>query len=469
MANANIAIINTVNTFDEWRIATNAVANDRNQLRNSYYVKDDGDFRIANGVLHLGAPGLSGNVAAVNGNILVRHTTSTGNINVLANATIGNLTILGQQTISGSTLLDTDLLLLRANSSTDGNVTIRSRRTGTGNAEIKFNNVANVWQLSSNAASGPHITILTMANVEDSVYSTSLSNVATASAVKTTFDLGIFAAGEATKAANTVRVYQNSGSVIHQANGINFVNTSNVTIAVTTDPSDGRANISFNLVSGAGTQGTAGPQGPSGPQGATGVGGPGPQGSTGPSGTGSQGAQGADGGGGPSSQGAQGAQGATGTGAQGAAGGGGSITNETASSSTYYPILTTTTSGAFNANVSSTKLSFVPNSGILTATDFSATSDERLKDVVKDIAGAVGLVQSLRGVEYKWNDMAKTIGVSDDERTQVGLIAQDVEKLYESLVIKGEDGYLRLSYDRLVPILVQAIKELSERVKRLEG
>ena len=105
MANANIAIINVTNTFDEWRIATNAVANDRNQLRNSYYVKDEGDFRLAIGILYLGNNSTSYVfVAEGNSNISVGNMTTTGNLTVLSNATIGNLTILGNQVITGSAL-----------------------------------------------------------------------------------------------------------------------------------------------------------------------------------------------------------------------------------------------------------------------------------------------------------------------------------------------------------------------------
>lgn len=465
MANANIAIINTTNTFDEWRVATNAVANDRNQLRNSYYVKDDGNFRLANGILYLGNNSTS-NVFVVEGNsnISVGNMTTTANLTVLSNATVGNLTILGNQIITGSALLDTDMLLLRANSAVDGNATIRSRRTGTGNAEIKFNNISAVWQATANAVGG-HSTILTMANVENSTFSSSLSNVATAAAVGVAYSLAISGFTESQSAANTVRVSQNGASVITKANGINFVNSANVTIAVTAGIA-GNANVTFDIAAGAGAQGSIGPQG------ATGSGSPGPQGATGAGGTGPQGATGSGSQGPAGPQGATGAgpQGATGAGPQGATGSGGIITDDTSSGSTHYPLLTTATSGTLSGvTVSSTKLSFVPSTGTVTATDFSATSDARLKDILKEIDGAVCLVESLRGVEYHWNTMAKSIGVSDDERTQVGLIAQDVEKLYPTLITKGDDGYLRVSYDRLVPILVEAIKELSERVKRLEG
>lgn len=464
MANANISLITITNTFDEWRIATNAVANDRNQLRNSNYVKDDGDLRVANGVLYLGNNSTSNVfVAEGNSNISVGNMTTTSNLTVLANATVGNLVITGNQTIVGDTLLDTNLLLLRANAAADGNATIRSRRTGTGNAELFFNNTSQVWQASANAAVS-RSTILTMANVENSTFSTSLFNVATAAAVGTTYTLALSGFIESQASANTVRVSQNGSSTISKANGLNFVNTANVTIAVTSGI-NGNANVAIDIAAGAGAQGAQGAQG-FGAQGAQGASVQGAQGASvqGAQGASVQGAQGA------SVQGSQGAQGASVQGSQGTSGTAGSITDETASASTYYPILTTATSGTLSTvNVSSTKLSFQPSTGTVTATDFSATSDERLKIVVREIDGAVSLINSLRGVEYHWNDMARTIGVSDDQRMQVGVIAQDVEKLYESLVVRGEDGYLRVSYDRLVPILVQAVKELSERVKRLEG
>lgn len=471
MANANIAIINITNTFDEWRIATNATANDRNQLRNSDYVKDSGDFRLADGVLRLGLP-TGGTALSVEGNsnISVGNMTTTSNLTVLANATVGNLTILGNQTLVGESLLDADLILLRANASVDGPATIRSRRTGTGNAEVRFNNAANVWQATSNAAVG-YSTILTMANVENSTFSTSLFNVATASAVSTAYSLGISAFNESQAAANTLLVAQNNSTIVAKSNGVNFVNTANVKVTVTSGAFN-RANVEFDIAAGAGAQGTQGAQG-AGTQGAQGV--IGVQGAS--ANTSSQGAQGATGNTGSqgitgtATQGAQGVQGVQGIiGVQGTTGSGGTITDETSSGSTHYPLLTTATSGTLSGvTVSSTKLSFVPSTGTVTATDFSATSDERLKDVVKEIDSAVQLVEALRGVEYHWNVMARTIGVSEDERKQVGLIAQDVEKLYDTLVTKGEDGYLRVSYDRLIPILVQAIKELSERVKRLEN
>ena len=133
--------------------------------------------------------------------------------------------------------------------------------------------------------------------------------------------------------------------------------------------------------------------------------------------------------------------------------------------------MTTSTSGTLSGvTVSSTKFSFIPSTGIVTATDFASTSDQRLKDVLGTIDGPVDKLNSLRGVEFTWNDIAKNLGVSDDQVTvQVGVLAHEVEGVYKSLVHNHEDGYQRVNYDKLVPILIEAIKELNARVKVLEG
>jgi hypothetical protein len=50
----------------------------------------------------------------------------------------------------------------------------------------------------------------------------------------------------------------------------------------------------------------------------------------------------------------------------------------------------------------------------------------------------------------------------------IGVIAQDVEKVFPDAVVTGEDGYLRVDYHGLVGVLVEAVKELAERVEELE-
>ena len=51
----------------------------------------------------------------------------------------------------------------------------------------------------------------------------------------------------------------------------------------------------------------------------------------------------------------------------------------------------------------------------------------------------------------------------------VGVIAQEVEKVLPELVSDRENGYKAVKYDKLTAVLIEAVKELSERVKTLEG
>jgi hypothetical protein len=68
-------------------------------------------------------------------------------------------------------------------------------------------------------------------------------------------------------------------------------------------------------------------------------------------------------------------------------------------------------------------------------------------------------VRQLRGVTWDWKDTG-TRGM--------GVIAQDVEKVFPDAVVTGEDGYLRVDYHGLVGVLVEAVKELADRVEELE-
>ena len=95
-------------------------------------------------------------------------------------------------------------------------------------------------------------------------------------------------------------------------------------------------------------------------------------------------------------------------------------------------------------------------------------SDERLKEDVKQVEGALDKVNQLRGVTFKY----KT-----DGKVSAGVIAQDVEKVLPEAVtekeipLKQNDGetYKTVSYDALHALLIEAIKELSDEVAKLKG
>jgi hypothetical protein len=93
-----------------------------------------------------------------------------------------------------------------------------------------------------------------------------------------------------------------------------------------------------------------------------------------------------------------------------------------------------------------------------------SSSDERLKNNQKNIDNALEKVESLNGIEFDWNDKQDTFTGHD-----IGVIAQEVEKVLPEIVNTRDNGYKAVKYEKLVPLLIEAIKELSEKVKILEN
>ena len=67
------------------------------------------------------------------------------------------------------------------------------------------------------------------------------------------------------------------------------------------------------------------------------------------------------------------------------------------------------------------------------------------------------------------NDVAESLGY--EVKKQVGVSAQEVQKVLEEAVVPApiDDKYLTVKYEKLVPLLLEAIKELELRVKDLEN
>jgi hypothetical protein len=85
-----------------------------------------------------------------------------------------------------------------------------------------------------------------------------------------------------------------------------------------------------------------------------------------------------------------------------------------------------------------------------------ASSDERLKDNIHAIPNALEKVKKLSGVTFEWNNL------SDKTGSDIGVIAQEVEKVLPEIVVTREDGYKAVRYEKLIPLLIEAIKELAK-------
>ena len=96
-------------------------------------------------------------------------------------------------------------------------------------------------------------------------------------------------------------------------------------------------------------------------------------------------------------------------------------------------------------------------------------SDERLKDFMGTIPDALEKINKLNGYYFKENELAKSLGYSN-ERLQIGVSAQEVEKILPEIVTEApiDSKYKTVWYEKLVPLLIEAIKELTEKVRILE-
>jgi hypothetical protein len=96
-------------------------------------------------------------------------------------------------------------------------------------------------------------------------------------------------------------------------------------------------------------------------------------------------------------------------------------------------------------------------------------SDDRLKTNLGKIENALEKVESLEGFYYEANETAQALGYKAER--EVGISAQSVEKIMPEVVAPApiDEQYLTVRYERLVPLLIESIKELSAEVKELRA
>ena len=188
------------------------------------------------------------------------------------------------------------------------------------------------------------------------------------------------------------------------------------------------------------------------------------------------------------------------------------ITDDTTTATTVYPTWVTTTTGNLPAKTASTRLSFVPSTGTLTATTFSGSatalttgnnyqvnslgigtaasgtageiratnnitayysSDIKFKENVRDIPNALAAVNAIGGKLFDWTDAyIDSKGGADDyflQKADFGVIAQDVQKVFPIAVRTRKDGSLAVDYEKLGALAFAALVEITKRVEALEA
>jgi hypothetical protein len=100
--------------------------------------------------------------------------------------------------------------------------------------------------------------------------------------------------------------------------------------------------------------------------------------------------------------------------------------------------------------------------GIITATDFNSASDINLKENIRPIENPLDKVLQINGVEFDWKD---------NQQSSMGVIAQEVEKVFPELVKTAENK--SVNYNGLVGVLIEAVKEQQKQInilkKRIEN
>jgi hypothetical protein len=131
------------------------------------------------------------------------------------------------------------------------------------------------------------------------------------------------------------------------------------------------------------------------------------------------------------------------------------VADDTSTNATRYIIFDELTSGnVTTANVSSTKLTFNPSTGEVTATNFNSTSDLNLKKDIEPISNSIDILRSISPVKFTWKDTGEI---------SYGVIAQELERILPELV-KNVNGTKAVSYTPLIAFLIDAVIELSNKL-----
>ena len=173
------------------------------------------------------------------------------------------------------------------------------------------------------------------------------------------------------------------------------------------------------------------------------------------------------------------------------------IINDTTTNSSFYLTLSDQTSGFQNVlNITDSKLSFNPSTGVLdvskinvdsatitniaftsmnggdieadsatftgtiNAQDFNSTSDICLKENIETLNNAINVLNNIRPVSFVWKENGKPA---------YGVIAQEVEEVLPEIVDQDKHGVKRVAYSQIIPFLVQVIQEQNKEIQNIKA
>ena len=92
-----------------------------------------------------------------------------------------------------------------------------------------------------------------------------------------------------------------------------------------------------------------------------------------------------------------------------------------------------------------------------------STSDRKFKDNIQPISEPLYKLSKVGGYTFDWNDKQETY-----EGHDVGVIAQEIEEVLPEVVMTRGSGFKAVKYEKIVPLLIESIKELKQEVDEIK-
>jgi hypothetical protein len=107
-------------------------------------------------------------------------------------------------------------------------------------------------------------------------------------------------------------------------------------------------------------------------------------------------------------------------------------------------------------------------------------SDRRLKENITNIPNALDKLSRINGVYFDWKDETKKLGFEPSQKHDVGVIAQEIQAILPEVVTlapfdyelgksKSGENYLTVKYEKIVPLLIESIKEQQIQIDELKS
>ena len=98
-----------------------------------------------------------------------------------------------------------------------------------------------------------------------------------------------------------------------------------------------------------------------------------------------------------------------------------------------------------------------------------STSDIRLKKNIQLIPNALDKIDKINGYTFNWKKDKKLTDIHGFAGHDVGVIAQEIEEILPEIVTIRDNGYKAVKYEKIIPLLIQCIKELKSEINELKS